>query len=75
MTNRLRIWLTQWFTRTANLMIDFAAELANFDEFDESFPYAEKIPVTQAKERFNISDAALKNFIDTYKNLHAVVNE
>ena len=45
---------------------------------DESFPKAEKILVTQAKERFNISDdkfaadAALKNFIDAYKNLRAV---
>ncbi len=49
---------------------------------DESFPDAEKILVTQAKERFNISDdkfaamdAALKNFVDAYKNLRAVVTD
>lgn len=49
---------------------------------DESFPDAEKILVTQAKERFSISDdkvaamnSALKNFIDAYKNLHAVVTK
>ena len=80
--------------------VDFAAELAAFDEcttvdkqkiffelyaialIDESFPDAEKILVTQAKERFNISDdkfaamdAALKNFVDAYKNLRTVVTD
>ena len=49
---------------------------------DEDYPDSEKVLVEQAKERFNISDdkvaqmgAALKNFIDAYKNLHTVVNE
>ena len=80
--------------------VDFAAELAAFDEcttvdkqkiffelyaialIDESFPDAEKILVTQAKDRFNISDdkvaamdAALKNFVDAYKNLRTVVTD
>ncbi len=57
-------------------------ELYAIAMIDESFPDTEKILVTQAKERFNISDdkfaamsAALKNFIDAYKNLHAVVTE
>jgi len=49
---------------------------------DETFPDAEKVLIMQAKERFNISDdkfaamgAALKNFIDAYKNLHVVITE
>ncbi|MBR7025489.1 MAG: hypothetical protein IKI08_05720 [Selenomonadaceae bacterium] len=49
---------------------------------DEDYPDAEKVLVEQAKERFNISDdkvaamnSALKNFIDAYKNLHAVVTK
>ncbi|MBR1647326.1 MAG: hypothetical protein IJ685_11200 [Selenomonadaceae bacterium] len=49
---------------------------------DESYPDVEKILVELTKERFNISDdkvaqmgAALKNFIDAYKNLNKVVTE
>ena len=49
---------------------------------DESYPDAEKVLVEQVKARFDISDekiadmnAALKNFIDAYKNLHAVVTQ
>ena len=49
---------------------------------DESYPDAEKVLVESAKDRFNISDdkvadmgAALKNFIDAYKNLNTVVTE
>lgn len=49
---------------------------------DEAFPDSEKVLVEQAQKRFNISDdkvaqmgAALKNFIDAYKNLRVVVTE
>ena len=49
---------------------------------DESYPESEKVLVELAKKRFNISDAkveqmgaALKNFIDAYKNLNTVVTE
>ena len=49
---------------------------------DESFPDTEKVLIEQVKARFDISDdkvaqmsSALKNFVDAYKNLHAVVTQ
>ena len=49
---------------------------------DESYPEAEKVLVELAKAQFKISDdkmaamrAALKTFLDAYKNLRAVVTE